>query len=560
MSGITRRQLLRRGLLWGGAGLAVPPIEQLLDIMTLGLIKQAHAESLGIEGVRNYVNVNLTGAPMRYAFDQWLRTSHSESNLIYNPMVNTKMVASGGRVTGVEYGTFEKNGILVPHMFSQSVLTSLGAVPLSQLLENMLVIRGYGTGFDGHTFNNNVQQGPVGGISSIAGVAADYSNKTFEAIQWPDRGAYRSFSSSKGKALNVLASDTPLKTLLQGFMAPPPERAQARSLKDRRSAEMELARARLGAYVNANANGSKILNQNMQNAITLMKKGVGNIDGYWAEAVARYSHIITHSARATNLPGISDVPMLSQENALWSIHVAQGNRGMILSKDFDARNIISQMDITAFATQFALIEYLLKENLASSVEVLSPDFANLIAIEKGTAAANSFLGIKDMHETGAITGLLISVAYYRGLSAAILELATQLGKTKTARGTSLWSETVVHLISDFGRSARSSGGGSDHGFNQMSSSVFSGAFGGGPYVVGNIRRTGHNGAYDGTQGIGAAIDSYNQAGMPTPTMAASTVVELLRAPANPYVNLAAPLVKLEGGRLNYAFGKGKLVG
>lgn len=560
MSGITRRQVLGTGLVLGGAGVALSPIEQLLDIMTLGMIKQAHAESLGIEGVRNYVNVNLTGAPMRYAFDQWLRTSSSESALIYNPMVNTKMVSSGGRVTGVEYGTFEKNGILVPHMFSHSVFTSAGSVPLSQLLENMLVIRGYGTGFDGHTFNNNVQQGPVGGVSSIAGVAADYSNKTFEAIQWPDRGGYRSFSSSKGKALNVLPGGTPLNALLQGFMAPPAARAQARSLKDRRSAEMDLARARLGAYVNANASGSKVLNQNMQNAVALMKKGVGNIDGYWSEAVARYTDIISRSARATNLPGISDVPMISQENAMWSIHVAQGNRGMILSKDFDARSIISQIDINSFATQFALIEYVLKENLASSVEVLSPDFMNLMALEKGEATAAAFYGIKDMHETGAITGLLLSVAYYRGLSAAILELATQLGKAKTTSGTSVWSETVVHVIGDFGRSARSSGGGSDHGYNQMSSSVFSGAFGGGPYVVGNIRKTGHNGSYDGTQGIGAAIDGYNQAGMPTPTMAASTVVELLRAPKNPYVNLAAPLVKLEGGRLNYAFGKGKLVG
>ncbi|MGZ6479972.1 MAG: twin-arginine translocation signal domain-containing protein, partial [Bdellovibrionales bacterium] len=156
--------------------------------------------------------------------------------------------------------------------------------------------------------------------------------------------------------------------------------------------------------------------------------------------------------------------------------------------------------------------------------------------------------VLDMHDTGAMASLLICTAFYRGLAAAILELSRQLGSEK-------WGNTVLQVIGDFARSARSSGSGSDHGFNQMVTSVYSGAITNGPYVVGNILQevAGGGGGYGGSQGVGASIDGYNQKGMPTPTAAASTVAALLNLPKNPYENIAAPLAKLEGGQLKVMF-------
>lgn len=524
------------------------PFERLLNVLSSGFIAKAQAEATGIEGSRNFVNILMHGAPLRYTFDAWMRTSSSDAMLEFNPMVATRFLNSGGRVSGVEYGTFTYNGKLVPHMFSHNVMTSAGAVPLTRLLDNMLVIRGYGTGFDGHQFNSVVQQAPVGGISSLMGLAADYSKKTFEAVEWPNRGAAGSFSSLQGKALCKLNSP-PLNSLLEGFGGPQGGRVKGRSLKDRNQEAFELARARLKAYAQSDFVGASIVGKNLDNASALMKKGIGDIGGYWNAAVARYKSVIEASMRQQGLVGINDIPLISDEGGFWKVHVADGNRGLVVSKDFDMREATKTMTAPgSLAEGLALAEYVLKEGLVTALNLQMGDLTNISLKEKGQASVVSHTGIKDMHETGAISGVLLTTAYYRGLSAGILELSNQL-KAASAGGKDLWSETVVQLISEFSRTARSNGGGSDHGYNQMVTSCFSGAIKSGPFVVGNIYKSGHNASYGGSQGRAAPIDGYNQAGMPTPTMAASTVASLLRVPKNPYENLAAPLVRLIGDNL-----------
>jgi len=219
----------------------------------------------------------------------------------------------------------------------------------------------------------------------------------------------------------------------------------------------------------------------------------------------------------------------------------------IASKDFDFRNSITTLNpITNLAEAFALTEYILKEGLGTSIEVASTDMQGLTMMAAGTSNQQSIAAISDMHETGAMASLLICTAYFRGLSAAILELSRQLGESK-------WSETVLQVMSDFGRIARTNASGADHGYNQMVTSVFSGAIQQGPFVVGNVLRQGANGDYAGSQGLAASIDGYNQKGAPTPVMAASTVAALLNLHKNPYENVAAPLVQLQNGQLKVLY-------
>lgn len=548
-SNFTRRAFIAGGAAAGAAAAVPTPVEYLLNALSSGFIRKAQAEAAGAEGSRNYINILVAGGPMRYAFDAWMRTNNSDPDLEYNPMVATKFVSSGGRVVGTQNATFNYNGVLVPHMFSHSVFNSAGGQrPLTDLLNHMLVIRGYGTGFDGHPFNAVVQQAPVGGVSSVAGLAADYSKKTFEAVEWPERGSYGVYASHAGKALNKVTG-SPLYSLLEGFGGPQGGRVKGRSLKDRHREAYELAQARLRAYAQSDFSGSTVLARNLANASDLMKKGTGNIDSFWGPAVARYRAVIENSMRQSGLVGISDVPIISDRGAMWGVHVADGNRRLLLSEDFDARAAVSSMVAPgALSEGLALAEYVLKEGLVTSLNLQMGDPANVTLKDADNGAQNVHIAIKDMHETGAIPGLLITTAYYRALAAGLLELMDQLKKTKVGN-TDLWSETVVQVISEFNRSARVNGTGSDHGFNQMVTSVFSGAITRGPFVVGNIYRSGHGGGYTGTQGIGAPIEGYNQAGRPTPTMAASTVAALLRVPKNPYENLAAPLVELVNGQV-----------
>jgi hypothetical protein len=541
-----KKSLHRRDFLKGlstlGAGAMIPtPIEMLIKSMATGFIQKAEAASALAGDPRNYINVMLAGAPSRYVFDQWVRTNASDPALIANPMVATKYISSGGRATGLEYATFNYNGVMVPHMFSHSVASGDGSQrPLTDLLKNTLVIRGYGTGLDGHPFNAQQQQSPVGGISSIAGAAADYSKKYFEAVQWPDRGAYQAYTSMEGKALNKISGNSPLNSLMEGFG--PAAAPAARNLRERNQAAFDKAAAVLKSYANSNNFGASSLNNNMDNAMALMKKGVKDIDGYWSQAVARYQTVIQNSMRASGLLGISDTALISSETSQWSVSTAANPTGLIISSNFDLRSAVTTMTPSTFMAQgFALAEYILKEGLGTSIELFAPDIPNLSLAPIG-GASTLHNGVTDMHETGAMASLVICTAYYRGLAAAILELSRSLGETN-------WNNTVLQVMGDFSRMARSSGTGSDHGFTQMATSVYSGAITNGPFVVGNVRKTGVNANYGGSQGVAASIDGYNQAGPPTPIMAASTVAALLNIPKNPFENLAAPLVKLEGGQL-----------
>lgn len=548
-SNFTRRGFIAGGAIAGAAALVPTPLERLLEALSTGIIHKAEAEATGSQGSRNYLNVIMIGAPIRYSFDAWMRPNPNDPVLDFNPMVATKFVSSGGRVTGTEYATFNYNGTMVPHFFSHSVFNSAGAQrPLTDMLNHMLVIRGYASGFDGHPFNAAIQQAPLGGVSSIAGLAADYSTKTFEAVEWPPRGSFGNYNSIKGKALNILTGN-PLNTLLEGFGGPQGGRVKGRSLKDRNRDAYDLAQARLRAYAQSDFAGSTIVAKNLSNATDLLKKGTGNIDGYWNTAVTRYRNVIQNSLRQSGLVGISDVPMISDQTPLWSVHVPDGNRGLIVHQDMDLREMISTMTCPgAIAESLALAEYVLKEGLATSLNLMMTDPVNLTLMDAADGSKTLHAAIHDMHETGAIAALLLTTTHYRALSAGILELMDQLKKT-IVNGKDVWSETVVQISADFNRSARSSGSGSDHGFNQMNTSIISGAIKNGPFVVGNIQKSGHGGGYEGTQGIAAAIDGYNQKGRPSPVMAASTIAQVLRVPKNPYENIAAPLVEFNGDQL-----------
>lgn len=545
---LTRRGFIAGSALAGATALVPTSLERFLSTLTTGFISKAQAEASGNEGARNYINILMIGGPLRYTFDHWMRTNSSDPQLEYNPMVSTRFTSSNGRVVGTENSVFEYNGVLVPHMFSQSVTTSIGEKALTNLLNNMLVIRGYGSGFDGHPFNAVAQQSPVGGVSSVMGLAADYSTKTFEAVEWPDRSIFGNYNSSKGKALNKLFGSTPVHSLLEGFGGPGGGRVKGRDLKGRNQEAYDLAQARLRAYAQSDFNGASVLAKNLSNATELMKKGIGNIDGYWSQAVARYQSVIETSMRQQGLVGINDVALISDQGDYWRVFVGDGSV-KVVSANSDLRDSIKTMSSpSSLAEGLALAEYVLKEGLVSTLNLQMGDPTGLIIKDASTGVDGTYVVAKDMHETGAIPGLLITTAYYRGLCAGIMELAEQLKKT-SINGVDLWSETVIQVISEFDRSARASGSGSDHGFNQMVTSVFSGAIQQGPFVVGNIYRGGHGGGYTGTQGIAAPIEGYNQSGKPSPVMAASTVAALLRVPKNPYENLAAPLVRLNGTQL-----------
>jgi hypothetical protein len=540
---LNRRLFIGSAAAGAGALLMSSPIEKMLDLMVRGLIRKAQADDADVEGSRNYVNLLLFGAPVRYGFDHWLRTNASDAALIRNPMISTRLVSSGGMVVGATYDTINYNNVMVPYMFGQQVYRGDGSKrPLSDLLDSMLVIRGYGTGVDGHSSNSAVQMAPLGGASSVGGLAADYSTKTFEAIQYPDRGDTSKFNSNLGKALNKLNS-TPLNNLLEGF-GPPTTGPNARSVSDRNRDAMDLARARLQAYARSDRPGAATVAKNMENAVTLMKKGVSGVDTYWASALARYRSIIANTMRDMTVPGITDSPIVGNGTPIFNI---QTDMISVPNQGVDIRAAMQTWELPgSMAEGFALAEYVLTQGLGTTIEIATFEMGNITGNMDGVMKKVNL--IHDMHASGQVTMTAFTNAYFRAIGACILELRDKL-KATTIAGKNVWDETVFQINSDFNRAARSDGSGSDHGYNQMITSVYSGIISGGPYVIGNVHARGIAAGYDGSMGIAAPIDGYTISTAPTPLMPASSVAAMLRVAKNPFENVAAPLLVVENGKI-----------
>lgn len=545
----------------GGAGLFLTPYERFANSLVESFIKKAYAEDANQIPSRYYVNVFFPGGPARFVFDHWMRTANSDPMMNFNPMVATAYTSAGGRVTGTEYKTMNYNGVLVPHLFSQSVNTSMGNFNLSQFLNHMLVMRGFASGLDGHIFNLTTQMAPVGGISSMSALGADISKRPFEVVQFPNRGGYHKFDSQKGKAINVLNGETPLKTLFEGLLPSAGELQRASSLKARNIAAYERAQSQLKALSQMDSTGSKTLKASLENARVLLKKGVGDIDSYWTTSVNRYRNIINAAVRTTNIPGISDqaiIPVAGNPNWVYNLRGSQPD----LHPDQDLRSAIPGLSIGGLAENLALAEFMIRGDYASSAEVHMDAGLNGVNIRSAAGGMVSGSHEPDMHSTGSMPALLMMNCFYRGVLAGVAEFSQRLQSQRTSLGTNAWEDTVMHFVGDFTRIARLDGAGSDHGFHQLGTSAISGSFANGPFVTGNILKGDANGYYGGTVGTATQIDNYNIKGAPGPVFASSQIAELLRIPDNPFKNLANPVVKLSGSTLNYVSSnfRGKIVG
>lgn len=524
--------------------------KMLSSILVNSLIKSSIAEAQGTQTSLNYLNILMAGAPSRFMFDQWLRTSDTEPALNYNGMTGNSFQVSGGLITGVTTNYFNYKGFKLPHLFSQSVKISSGNKNLSELLNSMLVIRGYGTGIDGHAGNHTLQAAPLGGAPSLSGLVADNSNKIFEAIQVPNRGSYHTFNSLKGKAINILPINDPLSALFEGFSKP--NNMKSHVIKTIHQSAFEEAKLKLRKYSSENSKSSAILHGNLLNAEKLIKKGIDNLSSYWLEALPRYKRIINDAIKTQNIEGINNFTIVSDESNQWKFQ--SGANGLIISKNVPMNSALDSSSIDLLAEGLAVTEYVLTEDLGQSLEIRCSDLYNLNLLIKDATQSQLFSHLNDMHETGARASVFLLNAYYRGLSAGLLELIDKL------KGGKIWEKTLIQISSEFGRSPRADLSGSDHGFNSMVTSCFSGSYTEGPYLIGNVINSDQVSYYPGAQGLGAEISGYNQKGRPTPLMAASTIAQLLNVEKNPFSNLAAPLIKNNNGILVYeSYGKGKLV-
>jgi len=575
-----RRDFLYRSLLLGTA--TMTPVQSMAFQLAKGLILKAQADVLQND-LPNYVVINMAGAPSRWAFDAILRTSENDLPINRNASVANEYVTESNRFNDTVYTlknfvNQQGQSCLVPPLFFDKVRgRGNSEVSLSNLLNKMLVMRGYGTGIDGHPNNMLSQSWPNKSLNSIGGFVADYSSKTIPALGNRPRS-----SGFKAKTTNLIEVES-IDSVIKAFLTNE-KNQQSRSLASQVRTSIEAALDSIHFLKSSKLIDGASLKINNVNARKQIERGMSSVLSQWQTAKDKYKKIFNESINyqflyPNGIPNITDKPILTEQKSLrFRNNGAQKN--YVFGPNEDVRESLKKLAFNDnVANSFALAEVCLAQQLTSTFDIHFDGYQFYYTynhiFEHGsdgritnispTGVANPHLYIHDNHATGSMVMVGFDRALFRGVSAGISELLQTLSESKDANGSSLDKKTFIHVTGDFNRHPRHDnqyytpqgmlpleveqgkfGTGSDHGYDAMVTSVFSGAIRNGPIVVGNVKQGGNNFFRKGSIGTKADVtfsDGTKQT--LTPVHVAATLSKVMGWNHNPWENQARSLVQMD---------------
>jgi hypothetical protein len=514
MSKKSRRQFLQEmGAFSSGAAFLNSPLGLFLSSIIGSALTRNMALAQGINP-RRYVNIQNATAPPRWMFDLMINAYGTANTLaLGNGMLGTRYVANGGRYTDVEYRTVLLNGIRVPWIWQYNVPKAGGGTrPMKDLIPNMLVLQGITTGNPGHPGSQSLHFRPAGATRTLGALSADFSNAYIPAINLTAQSFL--FVSLKGKsAVPVPSNGNMLQTLLNPFLS-----QASQSFKDMRNnvnlkAALNDARTAMDSVAQSDHLSANALIESQKSAEQLINGGFGDLATQWSTLLAKYEDIVQRAIKAV-IPGINDLPVGDATPATRGKTYDLTDQTV---KFADLRELMNSatLGVSRLAQQFAITEYVLKNDLSYSV-TMSP--GSMIGMKTGAGLNTIANHGVDEHSTGKMPSLLINSLVYMAYAGCMLELIDQL-KTK-----GIWDDTLIDMGGEFNRSARVDGTGSDHGYLGKSVALYSGGFNG-PLVVGNIRAQTGSSAW----GMGATVTQLGRQ-LQMNDMAA-TISYLLRTPS-----------------------------
>lgn len=543
----SRRDFLKKASI---LSIGMSPLNQLLGHILKGAYQEflpsAHGQTIG-QGVRNYLLINMPGGPARWVFDQPLILKKDDP-YIPHPMVSTKIKNVGNDFTALEleYATVHLRGLELPHLWQLSVPANNGKTrPLSELLDHSLFIRGCDLGQDGHENNNAKLVAPFPGGPSMTGILADQSTRPLPSISLGSSAASRAFKSPRGFSDYAINSESlnALDKIFQSFGRDQNNFRSNHELKKEIDHVLDKIDQQMSSHLAIDA-----LKSSREKAEFLIHKGINGFDQDFAQILDKYTKLVERSIRQTSILGVTDqkipgvhlpVEIKKERNPL--LLLAHYHQETTYLGGSDLRDIFTQAVLPDWAKQFALAEYILKNELSNSIvlnlsflhnltfeetfstlaveQVLSPDFT---LCKQNKNAASSFYSRKgtfyylnrfqfDSHGCGALMTLLGTSLIYHSLGSCLLELIDQM-KAMKSDGQSLFDQSVIHVSAEFSRMPRDKLDGSDHGWVGHVSSLYSGLING-PLVLGNIYRETKifkSMGYSGTWGQGAPVEELNQ--------------------------------------------------
>ncbi|MGH1468345.1 MAG: DUF1501 domain-containing protein [Bdellovibrionales bacterium] len=468
----SRRDILK--LLGAGAAVASSPMELFLDQLVPSLIERASATET--EALANkYILVQQFGAPPRWMYDLFLSPygNNPMANIMANGSVASELTG-GARYTGAAYKTHKVKGINAPVIWKSNVADGSGAPrPISDLMDNMLVLQGIDALNPGHAPAAALMNRPLTQYS-IDGILADQAGLPFGGIGLGSTSL--DFKSPKGKNAKLYSGGQDMAALLPEAFA-----AGVGNLHKEYSKEIDGAVEKLNRGIAGVKLGSGSLSLDQAGARKLMEGEVAKIAAAYPVLLAKYEKIISETVKMSQgLEGLSDKPVGKTGDRTGDLNYRESSGDRIVT-DADMRDTIKTANIPNLAKEFAVAEYVITNNLTSSVSI---GVGSLRVNFNGAARTVT----KDQHRTGVLNSVFYTTLFYRINSACILGLIEGL-KTTAYKGSNMFDHTVIRQSNEFGRYPRTDGTGSDHSPWSSNCMLLSGMIKG-PIIAGQILKDG----------------------------------------------------------------------
>lgn len=485
------RRTLLKNMGFGLTSMAASrPLQSLIGAMAYSVINQARAQEMGVP-YRKYIFLQRPGAPPRWMYDLFL-TPYNTNNFTANPMVGTRYKASNGRYTDIEYATVNINGVNAPWMWQFEVpKVGGGTRPMADLMQNMMIMQGIRLNNDAHESAQKMHFHPLGAKVSIGGLVADVGRSYIPAIQ----GDTESFTFKSAKNLapvTVQSWENMISRVLGTFQNKAP--ASFNNKKAQVTASLDAAVDALNMYAQTEHPGAETVSRTLSSARELFQFGSVNLTTEWNNLTSKYQDLIYRSLQSTGLAGINDMPIGTTGTRGGAY---QYNENIIVNNT-DMRTMITTMtnSVGDMAQMFAMAEFSMLNGLTDFLALRSGGIWPLSINNK-----DEYHG-EDEHETGYMTSLMPNVLNFMAFSSCLLELFDRY------KAAGIFNDVVIDTSSEFNRSPRVEGSGSDHGGNATSMTIYSGAING-PHVIGNTTPTGGT-DYAGSWGEGGTISTLGE--------------------------------------------------
>ncbi|MBX7230814.1 MAG: DUF1501 domain-containing protein [Bdellovibrionales bacterium] len=484
-------------------------------------------EAANSQAIKNFLHINFAGAPPSWFFDLFLKPL-SNSAFMNNSMVkNVYVVGSGndngGRYVDGAYRTVQHSGYNVPYLFSLNVPAPDNKTRrASDLLGHLMSFRGIDVGIPVHEAANALHQSGRFGEPTIHSPTADRANLASNKnilrsliLNGSSRSIFKSRLSYSATSYNVKRGEVnELSNLFSSLLPVKTNNSYSNIVVTNSRKVLEKIESALEA-LNGSSSYDLALRGNAGNSLNLLYDNTitifDNLPIVWETLFNKYKDLIDRTFKTTYV-GINDKPigkLNAKTNELRS-YLKDTNQifANVAGNNIDLRSLFvtdrSQSD--TLAARFAVIEFLMVNNLCPSISVVVPspirlsakfveckfDNSNTFDFSKNVEINNDYSTGLDQHLVGYMPGILINSMFYLSFTACLLELIAQLDTKK------MFDETLIYMAGEFNRSPRDQfydekiksylpdGSGSDHS-TSANVSLISGKING-LKVYGNILR------------------------------------------------------------------------